>query len=153
MRRHWPIFFCALIVLAAVIVGISQHGDMAPVYSLSFQGYSNSVSGQKWAILTFTNRDTCEQVFSGPYTVEFRRIECDSNEHWKIPDSVPRGSSCTVAIEIPNTSETWRASWSVTRREWRDVLEEHLPNYLRRFVFWKSFYGEFYNVQTDWIPK
>src|SRR5688572_3010051 len=79
-KRHRKLgWFCLFAVIAAIgITFWSQDGEPRPpqipkpiAYSVSFQGYSNSPSGQRWAILTVTNRDFGNLCFANPMSVEF----------------------------------------------------------------------------------
>ena len=124
------------------------------VASVSFQSYSNSPSGEKWALLTVTNGDTCELIFLGPFSLEFKPFRtndvlCDQ-AHWEAPALVAPGSVCTLALKLPPDPRPWRASCFLRRHPLQDKLEERLPDRLGSVIpgthgwqmdcFW-----------TDWI--
>src|SRR6478736_4140312 len=93
-RRRIAVFAVVIgtLILSVYLVRFSAPKDSRrrPLASVCFLAYSNSPSGEKWALLTVTNRDTCDLVFCGPYTVEFAPPrtndgKLDDNTRWQVP--------------------------------------------------------------------
>jgi len=138
-RRHrWLGWFCVLAVIAAIGITLWSREDGEPrppqipkpiAFSVSFQGYSNSPSGQRWAILTVTNRDFGDLRFAEPMIVEFAAHPGDAAEpHWKHPDFIAPRSSGSVAVEIPPAPGAWRMRCHISRSTWRDPLYNALSS-------------------------
>ena len=132
-RRRWLVWICLLALMATIGITLSNREGGRPrraqspqprkpiAYCASFQGYSNSPSGQRWAILTVTNRDFGELGFANPMTVQFSDDPMDDQDvHWKGPDGIPPGSFGRIAVEIPPGRGAWRARCIIWRWTWRD---------------------------------
>jgi hypothetical protein len=98
-RYRKLLWLCLLAAIAAICINLlsSEDGEPRPAqipnpiaFSVSFQGYSNSPSGPRWAILTVTNRDFGNLCFAGPCTVELSGHTLDApGTHWKTPNFIP----------------------------------------------------------------
>ena len=58
-----------------------------PSPSLLLQSYSNSPSGQRWAILTVTNGENNNFSIIGPRSIELSGPPGDLDTHWRAPAS------------------------------------------------------------------
>ena len=103
-----------------------------PAFSFSFQGYSNSPSGQRWAVLTVTNEDVCDLHFFGPTWLVFsdRLVDSFSAPLIMANNPLPGRTSCRAAIGLPHRQGSWRFQCALMRCTWRDKLSEHLPESL-----------------------
>ena len=123
--------------------------------AISFQRYSNSPSGQKWAILLVTNRDFGTLYFEGPFLVEPPLPPADDSDetHWQKPQSLPPESSAEIAVEIPPSFRTWHARCTVVRVTWRDRARSAFPLwYPSSLIPIRRTYA-FQPLVTDWVPQ
>ena len=138
-RRHrWLGWFCVLAVIAAIGITIWSCEDGKPhpaqspkpiAFSVSFQGYSNSPSGQRWAILTVTNRDFGNLCLGNPLTVEWSDHPKDAQDtHGKLPDFIPPHSCGRMVVEVPLAPGSWRARCMISRSTWRDPIYNALSS-------------------------
>jgi hypothetical protein len=141
-RRHRRLgWFCVFAAIAAIGISLWGREDGEPrppripkppipiAFSVSFQGYSNSPTGQRWAILTVTNRDFGDLYLVAPNTVELSEHPRDAQDtHWKWPDSIPPHSRGTVLVEVPRAPGFWRARCIISRWTWRDSVYNALSS-------------------------
>jgi len=162
-RRHrWLGWFCVLAVIAAIGITLWSREDGEPrppqipkpiAFSVSFQGYSNSPSGQRWAILTVTNRDFGNLCFANPMAVEFAAHPGDGQEtHWKTPDFIPPRSCGRIAVEIPPTAGAWRMRCIISRYTWRDNVRDALPGWWPDFLLPRRT-QIMDGLVTDWVRE
>ena len=138
-KRHRKLsWFCRLALIAAVGITLwsCEDGEPRPpqiskpiAFSASFQGYSNSPSGQRWAILTITNRDFGNLYLANPMSVEFAAHPGHGQEtHWKTPDFIPPHCCGRIAVEIPPAPGDWRMRCIISRYTWRDPVYNALSS-------------------------
>ena len=162
-RRHrWLGWFCVLAVIAAIGITLWSREDGEPrppqipkpiAFSVSFQGYSNSPSGQRWAILTVTNRDFGNLCFANPMAVEFAAHPGDGQEtHWKTPDFIPPRSCGRIAVEIPPAPGAWRMRCIISRYTWRDNVRDALPGWWPDFLLPRRT-QIMDGLVTDWVRE
>ncbi len=163
-KRHRKLgWFCLFAAMAAIGITLwsSEDGDPRtpqkpkPIaFSVSFQGYTNSPSGQRWAILTITNRDFGNLYLANPMIVEFAGQPGDEREtHWKTPAFIPPRSCGQIAVEIPPAPGAWRMHCIISRYTWKDMVRNalssrRLPDFLlpRRTQTMDS-------LVTDWVRE
>jgi len=134
-RNRKLVWFCVLAVVAAIGVSLWGREDCEPrppripkpripiAFSVSFQGYSNSPSGQRWAILTVTNRDFGDLYLANPMTVELSEHPRDEQDaRWKAPDFISPRSCGRMVVEVPLAPGSWRARCIISRWTWRDSV-------------------------------
>ena len=161
MRYRKLAWFCVLASIVAVCIALWGRDDIRPrtiresspiVCSVTFQGYSNSLSGQKWAVLAVTNRDFGDLAFIGPYEVELSGHPSDTRDvHWQLAPRFAPGSSARIAVEIPPESGTWRAKFCLERWTWRDSARNAL-DWCPEGLLPRRTYRVQYLV-TDWVPQ
>ncbi len=138
-RRRKLGWFCLLAAMAAIGITLWSREDGEPrppqipkpiAFSVSFQGYSNSPSGQRCAILTVTNRDFGDlYLVPGSATVEFAAHPGGGQEtYWKHPGFIPRRSCGRIAVEIPPAPGAWRMRCIISRYTWRDTARDILSS-------------------------
>jgi hypothetical protein len=122
--------------------------------SISFQSCSNSLSGQKWAVLSVTNRESDNLYVCGHFSVELSdQPGFLQDSHWRTPNFVLARSSATVAVEIPPAPGTWRARLMLTRFTWRDRVRNVFPSrYPDRLIPVRRTFAERILV-TDRVPQ
>ncbi len=163
MRHRRLVWFCLFASIAAVCLGLWGRDDREPrtvrppspiAASVLFQGYSNGLGGQKWAVLVVTNRDFGKMWFMNPCSVEFSSHPSDARDvHWQLPPPFAPGSSARIAVEIPPETGSWRASFFLQRWTWRDHVRD------ARFLSWcpnvllprRTF--QMQRFVTDWVPQ
>lgn len=121
--------------------------------SISFQAYSNSPSGQSWAILLVSNNDIGKLCFAGPcLLVLSNRPSGDVETHWQLAPPIASRTCTQIAVEIPPESGTWRVGVTVLRDTWRDHVRE------LRSLGWpdqllpRPTFG-IRCIYTDWVPQ
>ncbi len=149
-------WFVALAGVAAAVILIWDlyHAEPSPkarpAFSVSFQGYSNSPSGEKWAILMITNRDVCTIIFQLPSRVSFSgHPDLESRRAIFADNPLPRKADCRVAIPL-SSSGAWRFVCRVTRYTRREELAGRLPDWLGRLVAGTRAPSSSY-VDTGWV--
>lgn len=126
-----------------------------PALSLSLQGYSKSENGEKWALLTISNRDECDLCLMGPTWLVFTNHLSESKmvPMYVGPNPVPRGSSCQAAVAIPAEAGSWRFQCAVIRDTWRDKLGDRLPDRVDDLVPGARGCNTMANVDTGWVQQ
>jgi hypothetical protein len=173
MRHGKLIWFCIVAAGFAVLIELWGREASKPLrrmplehfaVSVGFQGYSNSVSGERWGLLMITNSDRGDLNFSGPYMVqrgagelapgEALEVVADWREaQWKCPAVLPVGSSCAVAVEVPPGTESWRTQCLLARTTWTDRLLTRLPRWWPSgFVPLRS-QVRLGRLITEWTPQ
>ncbi len=123
---------CVLIsVTGAVMLNSRSPALVGKELELSFQSYSNSPSGKRYALFSVTNIDTCAIQFANSGTVEFAGANIVSNA-WRsydvhlYPDPLRLrgGQRCIVAAEAPTNREPWRLNVGGIRRSLKQQLVE-----------------------------
>jgi hypothetical protein len=141
-RRHRKlVWFCLLAAMVAIGISLWSREDGEPrpprnpkpwiplAFSVSFQGYSNSPSGQRWAILTVTNRDFGDLYFADMMTVDLsNQPRAAQDARWKHPDFIPRRSCGRIVVEVPLAPGSWRAQCMISRWTWRDSVYSALSS-------------------------
>jgi hypothetical protein len=161
VRHRKLAWFCLFASIVAACLALWGRDDIEPrtirlpspiACSVSFQGYSNSLSGQKWAVLVVTNRDFGDLAFVGPYSVELSSHPSDGRDvHWQLAPRLAPRCSARIAVEIPPEPGTWRARFCLERWTWRDSARNILhrcPDCLRPRRTYKVQY-----FATDWVPQ
>jgi hypothetical protein len=138
---HWP----------------ARIGSHRPAASMHFESYSNASNGDKWALLMVTNRDTCDLLFTGPYTIEFTPSHTNDDAlsdqaRWQVPSLVAPGSAGVVAVKIPPEQRRWRASCFLVRHPLQDKLKAGLPGRISWAVR-DSRGWQMDSFNTDWISQ
>lgn len=163
VRRRKLVWFCLFASIVAVCLGLWVRDNIEPgpgglrspiACAVTFQGYSNSLSGQKWAVLIVTNRDFGDLLFMNPITVEFAAHPGDGQDtHWKIPEFIPPRSCARIAVEIPPEPGNWRVRCIVARWTWRDSLRH--ARVLNRFPDALLPRGTYQldGLVTGWVPQ
>ncbi len=163
MRHRKLIWIVALAFVVAVCIHLwgrdmpearPKKSPNMPLFSVLFQGYSNSLSGEKWAILVITNRDVCTLDLLVPVRVRF--LEHPEQEARQIlfdGTPLPRRSSCRVAIQIPAASGAWKFYCRITRDTWQEELRGRLPDWLDHCIPGSSTAPAMAYVDTGWIPQ
>ena len=163
MRHRKLAWFCLFASTVALCLALWGRDDVEPrpsglrspiACSVLFQGYSNSLSGQKWAVLIVTNRDFGDLLFANPITVEFAAHPGDGQDtHWKIPDFIPPRSCGRITVEIPPEPGNWRARCVVARWTWRDsVRNARVLNWCPDALLPRGTY-QLQGLVTDWVPQ
>ena len=139
-RHHKLAWLCLLVALVAFGLTLWSYDDGTPraplepspiAATISFQSYSNSPSGQRWALLTVTNSDVGTLSFAaGSFLVELSNQPASYlDADWQRPRSLPARSTATVAVQIPAALGPWRASCLVVRETWRDRFPDIFPRW------------------------
>ncbi len=137
----------------------ARKAPSAPAFSVAFQGYSNSASGQRWAILAVTNRDFGNLYFSGPFAEELSTDPPSgpTNErpemHWQHPRVISPGSSGRVAVEAPATRGEWRARCVMVRWTWRDDLRYYAPRWYPESLIPVRSSHSYHTLVSEWMPQ
>ncbi len=169
LKRHrrlaWFSLFATIIAICLVVCGRenldskprSLHLPKPIAFSVSFQGYSNSLSGQRWAILVVTNRDFGNLYFSGTCLVEpldHRLLHTDEDEtRWQLPLFVAPRTSARIAVEIPPAFRTWRARCTMIRYTWRDYVHNALVGWRLDGLIPVRPTCEYGSLVTDWVSQ
>ena len=153
MRKR--ILISLLIALCAtVLIGklpSSKKDHPRPMLSVSLQRYSNSPTGSCFALLSITNRDTCNVRFDSSGWLQFTGTNTEVYAPSLIDYSIlNQGSSRVLAVEVPPHQGNWRIVWAVTRLAPRERIRTKLPN-------WRIFRDFREHVDTvgfasEWIP-
>jgi hypothetical protein len=173
VRHRKLIWFSAIASWVAVCIALwgqaaSKSHPMRPLahfaVSVAFQGYSNSVSGQKWALLAITNRDRGDLCFFPPNLVQLgvgvlsgpESLGVLSNWHetqWQYPPAIPRGSFCRIAVEVPPGHGSWRARCLLMRFTWSDKLLSRVPRWWPGGLIPLRGDPSLGALLTDWTPQ
>jgi hypothetical protein len=167
-KRHRKLgWFCLLAAMAAICITLwsRDDGETRPpqipkpiAFSVSFLGYSNCPSGQRWAILTVTNRDFGNLYFANPMSLEFAARPEDEQEthyaetHWKTSGVIPPGSCGRIAVEIPPVPGDWRMRCIISRYTWRDDVRDALPRWWPDFLLPRRT-QIMDGLVTDWVRE
>lgn len=157
-RRNLIFVLVAISVLGLVIVlttrkATSESGDTA--LSISFQGYSNSPSGQSYALFAVTNHHTCDLILWNGGAVEFEDTNAPSNievYYSLVGSNLHRGQHYTMVTETPPNHGRWRLHWMVMRRS----LTQRLVEISARVPFVPNFNEgtpDFFYDSSDWVPE
>ena len=163
MRHRKLVWFCFFAAVVAVCLALWGRDGLDPrtvrlpspiACSVSFQGYSNSASGQRWAILAVTNRDFGDLSFVNPMSVEFAAHPGDVQEtHWETPRFIPPRSCGRIAVEIPPAPGVWRMRCHISRWTWRDsVRNARGLNWCPDALLPRRTY-QLQGLVTDWVPQ
>ena len=146
MRRHWLIYACGVAALAAVFIcwwgrdrsePHAREATRSPAFSVLFQGYSNSVGGEKWALLTVTNRDSCDLHFLVPMVLVWSNNLGSTDEPTHVlltANPLHPREACSMAVEVSMASGPWRFWCPVTRHTRLDDLQDRSPAPIDRWV-------------------
>jgi len=153
MRLRVLVSSLILLVIVTFVVVLCAKAlvPAAPKLSFSLCAYSNSPSGVKFAILSLTNRDTCDLTFNGPPLVEFEGTDyLTAASSSAPPDSrLRKADSCILVVPVPVPQGRWRVRWNVTRHTFRESLGPRL-----RQVRWLGLdRSDTYNVASDLISQ
>ena len=156
-------WFCLLAVVAASGLTLWSREDDAPrpaqiskpiAFSVSFQGYSNSPSGQRWAILTVTNQDFGNLSLADPMTVELSGHPRDEQgAHWYASGFIPPHSSGRMVVEVPLAPGTWRARCIILRWTWRDTVHNAFPPWVPDCLIPVQPIKTMDSLVTEWITN
>ena len=149
------VVLCGYVGVRFLTEPISETSARRPAGSVWFNSYSNSPSGERWALLTVTNRDTCDLVFVGPYSIEFNPshtndAELDDRAQWQVPASIAPGFACLVAIKATHDERPWRARFFLRRFPMQDKLKERLPHSMD-WVVTGTHGWQISDLATPWI--
>lgn len=164
LKRHRKLaWLCLLVALASIGLSIWSYDREprapqlpAPIAAtISFQSYSNSPSGQRWALLTVTNSDFGTLYFAaGSFLVELSNQPSSYlDADWHRPMSLPPHSTDTVAVPVPADMGPWRARCTVVRDTWRDRFPNIFPGW------WPDRLNPARRTRTagglvsDWVPS
>ena len=140
-KRHRKLaWLCLLAALASIGITLWSYDDGNPraphlpapiTAAISFQGYSNSPGGQRWALLTVTNSDFGTlYIAAGSSLVELSNRPASSlDADWQYPTSMPPHSTATVAAAIPPALGPWRVRCMVVRVTWKDTVRNNFPGW------------------------
>jgi hypothetical protein len=147
MRYRRVIFLGATaIVLAALVIRwwaqddpdhVAKKASKQPAFSVGFLGYSNGVSGTKWALLEITNRDSCCLHFAGPPMLVWSNSLGETSEVTRVSigaDTLHSRSSCTMAVEVSMASGAWRFWCRVNRLPPLEAVRYQLPEPVSRWL-------------------
>ncbi len=162
MRHRKVISICSVGFVAAIAIYLwsrddaeppSKKGPKMPLFSVSFQGYSNSLGGEKWGVLLITNRDVHTLSLDAPVRVRFLdHPDLEARQlRWGV-NPLPRGASSWVAVQIPPASGAWSFQCCVLRCTWQEEVAERLPGWLARWVPGPGVSARA-DVNTGWIPQ
>jgi hypothetical protein len=124
--------------------------------SVSFQGYSNHLSGKRLAILSFVNRDARELELWGASVVYRDGYEPKiSAEHSLVGFKLRRGESRYGFLEVPPHDGQWSFGSSVSRLSPMDHVQKIVGS--RAFLDWldeKLFQKPYdiYMFRSEWMP-
>lgn len=152
-----------LVVLAIPVAGLvtiltTRKATPAPgdaALSISFQGYSNNPSGQRYALFAVTNHDTCDLILWNGGAVEFEDPNTPSNievYYSLVGSNLHRGVPYTMFTETPPSHGRWRLHWMVMRRSLTQKLVEFstsvplIPNV-------NNGTPDFFYDSSDWVPE
>ncbi len=159
MRQRILVFVLVAIPVVGLVVVLTtqkatpESGDTA--LSISFRGYSNSPSGQRYALFAVTNHDTCDLILWNGGAVEFEDTNAPSNieVHYSLVGSnLHRGVPYTMFTEIPPSHGRWRLHWMVVRRS----LTQRLVEISARVPFVPNFNNgtpDFFYDSSDWVKE
>jgi len=161
MRKRASIMILVVLVagVAVCLLGKRRAPPVSERLSITFQGYSNSLSGKAYALFAVTNHDTCDlQLWNGgdvefsenvgltngrPPDVEVFYSLAGSNLH--------RGQPFRMFTEVPPHREKWRLTWMVMRHS----LTTRLVSLTGRIPLVPNYNNgtpDFFYLTTDWIP-
>jgi hypothetical protein len=131
---HRRILISLLIVLCAagaiVMTPTKKKDYPRPLLSVSLQNYSNSPTGNCFAFLNITNRDSCDVRFDSSGWLQFTDRSTEADAPSAIDYSVlKQGASRVLAIEVPPHQGRWRVVWAVTRLAPRERIRTRLPDW------------------------
>ena len=119
-----------------------------PSPSLLLQSYSNSPSGQRWAILTVTNGENNNFSIIGPRSIELSGPPGDLDTHWRVPassfhDLLPaaRSRSSQLVLELGELHVLWSdlrgeiERVTLSQTGWPDRLIPRAPHYIPYSLF------------------
>jgi hypothetical protein len=163
-KRHRKLVrFCLIAAMVAFCITLWNREDGEPrppqspkpiAFSVSFLGYSNSPSGQSWAILTVTNRDFGNLGFSGPFGVELATHPEDEHAtRWKTPGFIRPRSCGRIAVEIPPAPGDWRARCTIMRWTWRDAVWNAFPGWWPDNLIPVRRTQTMDSLVTDWVRE
>jgi hypothetical protein len=166
MHRRKILVFTAASVISALCVYLvlenlyspeREDSVRRPLASVCFHSYSNSPTGEKWALLTVSNRDTCELIFVGPYTLEFTPFRTNDDvpgdqARWQVPALVAHGSACMLALKLPPDQRRWKAGCFLVRYPLQDKVKERLPDRIS-WVIPGTHGWQMDRFTTDWISR
>ena len=151
---------CFLIsVTGAVVLSTRSPVGVGNELEFSFQAYSNSPSGKRYALFSVTNIDTCVIQLANSGTVEFAGPNIVSNA-WRsydvhlYPDPLRlrRGQRCIVVAEAPTNREPWRLTVGGIRRS----LKQQLVEITGRFPLIPDYNNgtpDLVYVTSNWAPQ
>jgi len=145
MRQRILISLLIAICAAAAIVKMPtrKKNYPRPLLSVSFQNYSNSPTGKRFAFLSITNRDSCDVRFDSSGWLQFTGTSTEADAPSAIDYSVLKhGASRVLVIEVPPHQGNWRVVWAVTRLAARERIRTRLPDW--------SIFGDF-RVRVDTV--
>ncbi len=147
-----------LIGILSVVVGRGLLGDRRAfaLCAVSFQGYSNSVEGMRFAIFAVTNRDVAlefrTEAWAIPATGSWTRVH-STLDH----STLPHGARCSVAVEAPTNQGNWIAQWLVIRKTLRYKLLMGLDKHSWSRPLIRPVLGRNSDiiavVRSEWIPQ
>ncbi len=164
MRHRKLMRFILLAAVAGACIHVWDRESSAPVSpkprrspaaSISFQGYSNTSNGEKWALLLITNQDSCDLTLFGPFTLEFENYQqgdekLDDQARWNFPNTLAFRAVCRASISIPPDPRRWKAQCVVQRNGWQSRLRDKLPDRLA-WIVPDSGGDEMGGLNTEWI--
>jgi hypothetical protein len=141
-------------ILTVAVMLIAEDPDSHPFLSVSLTGYSNSVSGEKFAILAVTNRDEFTLAFDTAW-VSFSHTTFEARVGSTIDRSFLKpGASRFILTEVPphpGHPAQWRVNWMITRL----TLRERLRPRIGRFGYFRRWfaYTDSWVYGSDWFDE
>jgi hypothetical protein len=156
MRRMFLIIALGA-ALGLVLVAMQGGGEEGPRLSVTFLTYSNSPSGDHYAIFAVTNCDCCDLELNGA-TVEFSGTDYGSPYSPSVHVSyslagtrLRRGRAYTMVTGVPPHHCPWRLSWMVGRHSlgnWMANFTSGLP----LVPAYRNGTPDFFDVSTAYLP-
>jgi hypothetical protein len=145
-----------LAIVAVLFIALTSSSKSSnEALKICFQSYSNSPSGQRFALFAVTNLDTCNLILWNGGSVEFE----GTNSPWNmdvfyslVGSNLQRGVSYTMFTGVPSNHPRWRLTWMVHRSSFKQALVDisgripFVPDY-------NNSCPDFFYYTTDWIPE
>ncbi len=158
---RWRVSISVLVIVLLAIVAVlvvgrtSSPASPSEALKISFQGYSNSPSGQRFALFAVTNLDTCNLILWNGGAVEF----ADTNTPQDIEvfyslvgSNLHRGVPYAMFTGSPSNHLRWRLTWMVHRSSFKQALVD-ITGRIPLVPDYNNGCPDFFYYTTDWIPE
>ena len=156
--KRWVIAVACVLVIALAVLFLNHSAKDEPpadALKISFKGYSNSPSGERFALFAVTNLDTCKLVIWNGGGVEFLGTNWPRNidvSYSLAGSNLERGVPYTMISGVPTNRLRWRVTWMVHRSSLKQAMVEitgripFVPDY-------NNGCPDFFYCTTDWLPE